>query len=235
MKSRFKRLNSWFNTERGERLISRLKPQLATILPELFGFHLVQLGVEQQTSLLHSSLINHHHFATPFYSENQNNIQTKLHELPFGDKSVDLVFAPFTLELIRERQPLLCELDRITRSGGHLLFLGINPFGFWGYPGYLMQRHHFGLGRVSLYNASKLRRNLLNMGFRTLYTQRFFYSPPCAKKNVTENMFEHLGQMILPFPASFYLLVAQKTEMVAIRPVWSYGNLVVGRHSAVGG
>lgn len=234
MKGRFKRLNNWFYSDRGGRVLSRLKPQLDTILPTLYGYHLLQIGIEKQSTLLDASLIKHQHFLTPFASRGRYHLQGQLHALPFKEKSIDLVFAPFTLELSTNTEVLLCELDRVTCSGGHLLFMGINPMGFWGYPGYLLGRQHFGMGHVTIFSASKLRRQLANLGFKTLLVQRFFYSPPGVSRTVTENMFEHLGQIVVPIPAAFYLLLAQKTEMMAVRPVWSYGNYVFGRNTAVG-
>lgn len=235
MKGRFKRLNNWLQSERGARVLSRLKPQLDTILPSLYGYHLLQVGIQKQNNLLDESMIKKHHFITPFRPDNPQHVQSQLHALPFKEKSIDLVFAPFSLELVYDTAVFLCELDRITCSGGHILFLGINPMGFWGYPGYLFGRHHFGMGHVTIFSATKLRRQLANLGFKTRLVQRFFYSPPCVNRTVTENMFEHLGQIVVPIPSGFYILLAQKTEMMAVRPVWSYGNYVFGRNTAIGG
>lgn len=220
-------------TEKGRIIGQHIGRALKPVLERSHGHFALQLGIDGLPSWLDTLPIVHRFVVTPYESRFSGGLQSSLYELPIDTNAVDFVFAPFCLELLDHTDSFLHEINRVLKPNGTLLFCGVNPSSFWGVPGLLAKRSMFSVWQSGFYGASKLRRRLTHMGVQVEASGRFYYAPPCIKSERGVNIFEQIGKMILPYPAGFYWLEAKKVELMAIRPVWSYRNYVVGKPTMV--
>ena len=52
-------LQQWFQSDLGQALLQMEQQKIARILPDLFGYHILQLGYLEQNHLMASSRISH--------------------------------------------------------------------------------------------------------------------------------------------------------------------------------
>ncbi len=211
----FHHLNQWFKTNQGERLSHYIGVTLALVLKDLSGKTLLQLGIEEHNAWLSSSPINKKVICLPFQGKQKPSVIASMYQLPFDSGSMDVIFCPFFFNALLHKHSLFSEIDRVLTPHGHVIICGLNPFSWWGLPSVSHQPLQ-GLGPV---RAHVLRKSLYNLGYSVDDVHRFVYWPPFIKHIFFERLFEKMGQMILPSPAGFYLLSAQKNTFQPLRNV----------------
>ncbi len=107
---------------------------------DLFGFHAVQLGLEEVDALRvnrmphrwlsvgdpqSSQIVKTHGRAVAFVSE--------FSALPFAANSLDLLVLPHTLELGSDPHACLREVERVLVPEGRVIITGLNPVSLWGF------------------------------------------------------------------------------------------------------
>ena len=124
-------------------------------------------------------------------------------------------------------------MSRCVAPGGHMLFLGVNPCSMWGLPRLFRKESQFSIWQSHLFSAFKLRRYLNDMSLSIQQVERFYFSPPFVESERLMDVFDQIGKMILPFPAGFYLLLAKKTDLMPVKPLWHQQQYVVGKPTVV--
>ena len=167
--------------------------------------------------------VNHHHIdalanaVCPIHAERHQAVYGKLIELPFGQGSIDTACLINALDFTHDPHQLLREVERVTRSDGHIILTGFNPVSLSGLLHQLpiYQSHPFTSARFFSYYRVKEWLNVL--GFTIKY--RCFFGPAnifSKPKKVTQmseaNRFSPLRSM--------YFIVAQKHEipMSVVKP-----------------
>lgn len=231
MKQAFTELNKWFSTQPGKRLALEISDKLDEVIPKYSGVHLLQCGIEEQVNWLHNSHILYHHILTPFYSHRPHALMAELDKnyLPILSDSIHLTVLPFCLELLPNTHFLLQEVYRVLREDGHLIIIGLNPYSALGLRYAFRQKALSNTAFSDTLSLFKLSKLLARENFVITKTHRFHYAPGLNIKNKTHYFFDHLGKMIWPYPANFYMVEAKKSPSIAITPIMKYGNLVIGR------
>lgn len=125
---------AWFGGDLGSQLLQEEEQLLGRILPDLFGFHALQIGQMVERNLLASSRIRHRCVvdeerpSVPGLSP----LQASPEQLPFAKDSLDLVFIHHGLDGASSPHALLREASRVLIPDGHLLIVGFNPWSLWG-------------------------------------------------------------------------------------------------------
>ena len=173
-------VRNWYQTLLGERLASCELALLDAQLPNVFGYHLLQLGVLGQTDLLGSSRIHHRVVIDSDYSFREDGVglYTKLDHLPIATDSVDALVLPHTLEFSRDPHQVLREVERVLIPEGHLLILGFNPFSLWGIRRLLGFSRRECLWRGKYISMPRMKDWLSLLGFDTVQCQYGFFRPP---------------------------------------------------------
>lgn len=127
-------LAGWYSETLGQALAQFEQELLDTILPDLFGYHLLQIGNHKTLQWLKSSRIRHHVGITPdgIYLHDGSWVRGWYDSLPFRSNSLDVVILPHTLEFCADPQNVLQEATRVLLPEGHLLIFGFNPYSLWG-------------------------------------------------------------------------------------------------------
>lgn len=220
-------LQRWYETPMGQRLQQLELQWLEQILPNLFGYHLLQVGYLGQTDLTASSRISHR----MVMSASSNTLPGhavqlcgQAERLPIESDSVDVVLLPHVLEFSRQPHEVLREVDRILVPEGHVVSMNFNPVSLWGIwrlaTGWQVKMPWCG----KFMTATRLRDWLALLGFDTMQQQGYGFMPPWNASHLAEycHWLESPGQRFLSFAAGSYVLVAKKrvTTLTPITPRW---------------
>ncbi|NIR29280.1 MAG: methyltransferase domain-containing protein [Gammaproteobacteria bacterium] len=223
-----RRLYEWFASTPGRLVLEAELEQLNRILPNLFGYYVVQVGRLSPVDMLsHTRVLN------AFIVEIDRNLSECPYPrvlgtpsaLPVGSDSVDVVLLPHVLEFEQNPHQALREAQRALVPEGSVLISGFNPWSMLGLSRLALRRrglapwtgHFLGLNRVKDWLAL--------LGFKVTGIETYFFRPPLRSERLMSRLrsMESLGARAWPYLAGAYLLTAKKkvTPLTPIRPRWS--------------
>lgn len=220
-------LRRWYRTSLGEVFGQAEQALLEQVLPNLFGYHLLQLGQPRGGNMLSSSRIAHRMILDDLPAVDGlavSRLTASFEQLPLGSDTLDVVLMPHTLEFTEQPHELLRETERVLIPEGHLVLLGFNPlsqFGlrrlFTGWRDDTPWNGHF-------YSAQRLRDWLALLGFDTVLVQNYFYRPPLQHARLLRSLsrVETLAERCCSPLGGGYILVAKKrvATLTPIKPRW---------------
>jgi SAM-dependent methyltransferase len=206
-------LETWFGEEPGSLIASAEHALLARALPDLFGYHIVQLGRPHGRALMDSSRISHQ---VEIELGHASNPHVQLHcaedALPLASNSIDVLVLPHVLEFAADPRRVLREAERVLIGEGHVVILGFNPWSCLGLTSWLLRwrgappwcGRFIGLARVKDW--------LQVLGFELVQVARAAFRPPSRRPAVNRRLafLEQLGAYCWPGLANVYLVVGRK-------------------------
>ena len=222
-------LNKWFDTPLGRYTLASENQQLENAVGNLFGYHLMQLGVTASVDLSNSSRINHCFKMTPRVQGNSSHCSADAYSdfeaLPFEDEQVDVTVLHHVLEFSQNPHQVLKEAARVTISNGYLIIVGFNPYSIQGFINYF--RRFF--TNAPLSKRRKLAINRMKdwlefLDFTCTETHYMAHNLPINNQLfLTRSRFINrlFSSSKLPFGTS-YCLVARKDRVgvTPIKPKW---------------
>lgn len=206
-------LAAWFASDLGQDLLAAQEKVVADILPDLFGYHALQLGQVVGRNLLASSRIRHRCVVSEQPSvDGLSPLRARPEQLPFAADSIDLVFIHHALDTAVSPHALLRETSRVLIPEGHLLILGFNPWSLWGLWRFF---------RFPWTKAPWLRRGLSPqrladwltlLGFEVVGLESAYFLPPLSHGTVRKRFawLEALGARFWGQGGASYVLLARK-------------------------
>ncbi len=199
---------------------------LAGVLPNMFGYHLLQLSEHGISDYLAATTIRHR-VVMDVDDEGLDhplNMKANPHQLGIASDSTDVVVLPHTLDVDMSPHLVLRECERILVPEGKVVVLGFNPWSSWGV------RHLFNLWNdkspwgLRFVSPFRLKDWLTLLGFEIETIQTFFYRPPLMHPFAVRRLgfIDKIGARLWPAFGAVYLMVAKKqvSTMTPIRPRW---------------
>lgn len=232
-----KALANWFESPIGQYQLETESRLIREQLSNLFGYHLMQLSVCENTEFAQASRINHYFSLYPSfnYLDGQSNVSgiTDFDALPLDDEQIDVTILHHVLEFSENPHQVLKEAARVTMPRGYLIIVCFNPVsldGLFRFVGRLFsdrpiwQRHSL--------QTRRMRDWLEFLDFSCVTTKFASYNLSINNKHyLTSSGFIEriLGRNELPFGSS-YCLVARKDKlgMTPIKPRWQSASLMEG-------
>lgn len=231
-------LRYWFRQTLGKRLLAAEQHILDEVMPNLFGYHLIQVGSPADKCLTQTSLIPNHVVIESAGDHREESIELKpqmvgvAHALPIRTDSVDVVLLAHTLESEQDAHQVLREADRVLVPEGHIVILGLNPWSLWGLWHLLISRWASPPWNGQFRSARRIKDWLSLLGYDTTASQCFFYRPPIGHVGVMRRLkvLDKIGRRCWPFAGAVYLIVGKKRmmTMTPLRPRWRPGRSLVG-------
>lgn len=222
-----KKLRQWFSRPLGLSLLDQEQARISGILPKLFGYHLLQIGLLGRQDLLASSRISHKILMLFESYETQDGCSLLGDEesLAIASDSMDVVVMPHVLEFVTNPHRLLREVERILIGEGHLVLTGFNPWSLWGLWRLLLLWREEPPWNSHFYGYTRIKDWLSLLDFELLQNERFFFRPPLQNTSFMQKLTfcERLGKYCWPFFGGVYVIVAKK-RVVPLTPVkmrWS--------------
>ncbi len=221
-------LRRWYRTALGVNLQEREQQLLSQVLPNLFGYHLLQVGRPMESDFLASSRITHRIVMDEVLPQSdfsgEESFLSQSDEWPIASDSLDVALLPHTLEYVARPHEVLREAERTLIPEGHLLIVGFNPWSQFG-----IRRLFSGWRNESpwcghFYSTLRLRDWLALLGFDTVLVRHYFFRPPLQNEGIMRRLrkFERAGERLWSPFGGGYLLVAKKrvTTLTPIKPRW---------------
>lgn len=215
-------MRQWYDSPLGERLRAQERHHLEEILPNLFGYHLLQVGAVADGLLAASRVL---HRVTMGVGQDRGPDRTQLcgdpGQLPISGDSLDALILYHTLDFAADPRQVLREAERVLVAEGSLVIVGFNPWSLWGLWRSLARRRS-GVapwcGRFV--GLPRLRDWLSLLGFEVLSTGQLFQRPPLQRPALLERLSFMEGRRLLP--GGVYVLVARKKviTMTPVKPRW---------------
>ncbi len=228
------KLSSWLASPLGRRVIQLEQEQLEEVLPNLFGYHILQYGYPATTNFLSASKIVDKTILFLDNTEIDSNLKaiyTSAEELPIATDCIDVVVLPHILEYSKDAHKLLREMERVMIGDGHIVIIGINPLSFWGLWHLFLCWWDKMPWSGRLISLHRLKDWLSLLNFEVKKTTHFFFSPPLKNEKLLKKCLplERLGRYCWPFFGGLYIVVAQK-RTIPLNPIkmsWQKtGNMI---------
>lgn len=220
-------LHGWISRGPAVQLADVECARLGEILPDMFGYHLVQVGrlgdvdLLSQSRILNRSIVDIDCVMAP---APYPFVHGSASALPLESDSVDVVVLPHVLEFDSEPHAALREAFRVLVPEGYLLILGFNPrssMGLWR----LFRRR---LGKApwngQFFGVNRIKDWLALLGFDVMQVSPCFVHSPFRSQHWlrTLDTISRLGNLTAPVLSNVYLMVAKKRvmKMTPIKTRW---------------
>jgi SAM-dependent methyltransferase len=209
--------HSWQQLKKGDWVSESIQTRLDEWCPRLFGYHMLKLG--GLSCELASCNCNIQH---QVHLDRVNPLHTVIadsYELPFLEKSIDVVLLAHQLDYCNDPHRLLREVDRVMIDDGYLVVTGFNPLSLTGLSS-LMPWHKHNLpwsGRM--FTPGRIRDWLGVLNFEVIHCDRYAVFP--MKGPFWTWLENGLGDWAGSF-GSLYFIVARKRTypLKPIKPHW---------------
>ncbi len=231
-------LGTWFEGSLGQRVLEEETAALSQILPQLFGYHLVQIGDTGNGRLFESSRIPHRCImgieALPGGNGGLHHFQALPESLPLAADSVDVFILAHVLEFSENPHQILREIERALIADGYLILLAFNPLSFWGLRRRFFTRRRHLPWSGQLIAFARLKDWLKLLDLELVQQRTLSFSLPFHSRLLNT---EKLGRRLWPYFGSVYLAVAQKRRipLTPIRPRRQQKTLVAPVRPTIGG
>ncbi|MGO1297208.1 MAG: class I SAM-dependent methyltransferase [Vibrio sp.] len=122
--------HSWSQLKNGQWVSESIQMRLDEWSPKLFGYHMLKLG--GLSCELASSQCNIQHQVHLDLKNPAHNVIADYYDLPFLEKSIDVVILSHQLDFCHDPHRLLREVDRVLIDDGSLIITGFNPVSWMG-------------------------------------------------------------------------------------------------------
>ncbi|MBL4582457.1 MAG: methyltransferase domain-containing protein [Gammaproteobacteria bacterium] len=123
----------WFQSPQGEAVLRAEKEAIHRALEKLFGYHILQLGLSEEHSLIEQSPVGHKIIFSPSFRAGSTRAVASNEALPLCSDSIDVVVIHHALDFAANSHRVVREATRVLRPGGHMLIVGFNPYSYWGF------------------------------------------------------------------------------------------------------
>ncbi len=228
-------LRNWFSSPLGSQLLETERSILDQLLPGLFGYHLLQLSVVEQ-SLYEVSPVGLR-FKMGISCGERSPFIGSLTELPFEDSSIDIVLLQHVLDISAVPQHVLREASRVSIAAGYLLIVGFNPFSIWGLWNAVKMWDKKAPWNADFIRPGRLMDWLNLLDFKIDRAIFGFYRPPSATFGRVHmpDFSRGLSRNInWPFGAAYVIMARKQVGgMTPIRPTWRTRESRLGQISVV--
>ncbi len=229
-------MREWYTSNLGRQLIDTERTLLGSILPDLFGYHLLQIGLLAETDLLASSRIHHRVVVDPVVGMEVERGGSPLFAsttaLPILSNSVDVVVLHHTLEFERHPHQVLREAERVLIPEGNLVLLCFNPGSLWGVERLVAGWRESPPWCGHFFTLTRIKDWLKLLGFDLVMTRGYFFRPPLRGTRLMARLqfMERLGERWWPLLGAGFVVVARKRvhSMTPIRPRWRRSRMMAG-------
>lgn len=226
-------MRAWYATLAGELLLCDIKQRLDGMVPDLFGYHAVQVGsLAPRIDFLDQSRIRHR-LRTDF-DMSVADVAADGAALPFDADSIDLLLLMHTLDLALEPHQVLREAERVLIPEGRLIVIGFNLWSAYGLWRFARRWQNQVPWCVNFYSGARLGDWLSLLGFEVETCDYVGFAPPLQREKLRARLapIERLLRGAVPLMGGVRVLLARKqvATLTPLKPSWRrHRSLVPGK------
>ena len=215
-------LRAWFADVLGSTLLEQEQAALNTVLQDLFGYYLLQLGWVAPRDILAESRIRMRMVmdVDPPQGVEYAHAVAVPEMVPVQSDSLDVVVLQHTLEFARDPHEVLREVDRMLIPEGHVVIVAFNPWSSWGAWRLVRRRSKRFPWCGRFLSVTRMKDWMGLLGFDTVRVVPVFFRPPIGHQATMRRLrfMEKLGMRGWPILAGVNIIVAQK-RMATLTPI----------------
>ena len=220
-------LHAWFSRVPGSEIARAQVAQLDRVLPNLFGYHLLQVGSLGDMDLLSKSRILYRNIVAidgQPVDDRYPVVRGSATALPIESDSVDVVVLPHVLEFEAQPHEALRESARVLVPEGHLIICGFNPWSMLGAWRYVKRRQQVVPWNGQFLALTRIRDWLALLGFDVLSQDACFFKPPFSNERLLKRLdfLDTIGERMPGYFSGAYFLLARQrvSTLTPVRPRW---------------
>ena len=221
----FDLLSEWYQSPLGLQVFNAEKRKVQQIIPRLFGFNALQLGLNDNFQLIDMSSAGNKMMFCPDWREGNKNLIANIEELPLAADSIDIIVIYHALDFTPDSHKLLREATRVLKSRGNLIIVGFNPLSLWGLARSMKRRREIPWsGRFIPLKRLSDWLSLLNLYVEFVDHAVHFLPFSCERLLRRADKFERIGSRLRsPFGASYIVHCVKHTVPITpfISKRWS--------------
>jgi SAM-dependent methyltransferase len=124
-------LETWYKRPAGQYLLDQEKALAEKLLEQVFGYHLLQIGVTRDQPLVNECGLNHRIYMGSSATGNVGLV-SESSLLPLANDSIDAVILHHALDFAPDPHQLLREVQRVLSPQGRVVIIGFNPWSLSG-------------------------------------------------------------------------------------------------------
>lgn len=228
-------LRDWLQESPGQVLLEQEQRCLNQMFPELFGYHLIQLGGGSFGFDFTATSHFRSHVVLDMSAQSlplTSFVQADPVRLPVLSDSIDAVLMPHTLDFSTDPHQVLREMERVLIPEGRVVIIGFNPLSLWG-AWRLMKKSSGTIPWQSQFLALRRINDWLSLlGFDVEKTRHLMFRPPLRGQKMMERLacMERMGQQFWPLLSCVYVVQAVKrvSTKTIVGPVWKRKTSLLG-------
>ena len=210
----------WLATPPGQYVLAREQDYFDNAVADIFGYHALQLGLEELDLLRASRIPLRVHVGRGANA----GLRADFRDLPIESNSVDLMVLPHTLEFSDHPHQIVREVARALRPEGQVVIAGFNPMSLWGLRRGFGRRDEFPWqGRFI--HLPRVKDWFALLGLEIVAGSMACYAPPCEEQKWLDRFafMEKAGDRWWPIAGGVFFLQAIKRVrgIRLIMPKWS--------------
>jgi SAM-dependent methyltransferase len=227
------RLEVWYRSPLGTEVAERETACVASMLGDVFGYYLVQVGVtERFRDALAASRVRHRILMPCEVPSGQPGLEIvgDPTRLPLASDGVDALLLPHTLDFVPDPRQVLREAERVLIPEGRVFIVGFNALSSWGLRG-LLYRHR---GRVPwcgrFLTTYRVEDWLSLLGFDVELCEHILFQPPFRRaRGLRLPALDSLGRRLWPGLGGVYVIRAVKrvSTLTPLMPSWTRRSAVL--------
>lgn len=229
------RLRAWSMSWPGRAVLAAERTVLDAMLPNLFGYYLLQVGSLSDPQSVNASRIRSRVCVVEDHlspDEGCSLIGGSPQALPIATDSVDVVLLQHVLEFQRSPHEALREAERVLVPEGHLVLAGFNPYSLFGLWRMTERQRASPPWSGRFVSLTRVKDWLALLGLEPTEVRMAFFRPPFSQPAVLRRLrrLESIGARLWPYTGGVYVVVARKrvATLTPIKPRWVPRRSLVG-------
>ena len=228
-------INDWCRSALGRKVFEAEKMSVEGVISRLFGYHILQIGLEEHQDLISDSPAGHKIMFSSEWSPGLAKPVANCEKLPIASDSIDSIVLYHALDFTNDCHELLREATRILRPGGNMLVIGFNPFSVWGLWR-LLKRKKMPPWKGRFLSVTRMSDWLRLLDLQIVSTERVVHFLPFNTRRILNfaDTFEKYGKkMKSPFGGSYYIQCVKQVAPITPIVTLSRGNKIRSASGAI--
>lgn len=228
-------LMHWTSRSPGRELVERECRCLDSLLSDLFGYYLLQVGWTREFAPTVSQCRIRHHLSLEADFPGLGSGKTLLGDqraFPVAADSMDAVLLPHTLDFALDPHQVLRETERVLIPEGRIVIFGFNPWSSWGAWRLFRRKRVPWCGHFL--SPRRVADWLTLLGFDIEIQTPLMFLPPLSNTAMLRQFapMESLGNRWLPLFSGAYAIrgVKRVSTLTPLEPLWKRrGRMLPGQ------